>query len=86
MDSNQGIGEGCHGGSENLAKLRELIEILDPQVDDTEYQKAAAKISEIVESGKRDIRKAKNAECKLRCYESLFASISAILTGIKNYV
>lgn len=64
MDSNQGIGEGCHGGSENLAKLRELIEILDPQVDGTEYQKAAAKISEIVESGKgghHDIMKAKNA-------------------------
>lgn len=83
MDSNQGIGGDC--GSENLAKLRELIEKLDPQ-GDTEYQKVAIKISEIVESGKKDIKKAKNAECKLRCYESLFASISAILTGIKNYV
>lgn len=83
MDSNQG--KGCHGESENLARLRELIEQLDPK-DDSEYQKAATKISAIVESGKKDINKAKSAEGKLRCYESLFASITAVLTGIKHYV
>lgn len=68
--------------NDNLTRLRALVDQLDKGGD----RKVATKINGIIEAGKKDVRKAKDSASKVKCYESIIASISAILMGTKHYV
>lgn len=66
--------------SENMVKLRELTDKLDPSND--EYVIIVKKLKDIVENGKKDIESISSEQSKISCYETMCFKITNILKDV----
>jgi hypothetical protein len=67
--------------NENILKLRELSEKLC-QTPSDEYRNIVKKLKNIVESGKDEIEKTTSSQTKIKCYESMCATITNLLNSV----
>ncbi len=69
--------------SENIIKLRELTAKLDKENKGDEYKKIVKKLKNIVDEGKVLIEKTNTPQSKIKCYESMCATITSLLANVK---
>jgi hypothetical protein len=65
----------------NLDRLKELSDELCGLPKD-EYKVVVKKLKTIVEDGKKDIEHASTSQNKIKCYETMCASITTLLASI----
>jgi len=68
--------------SENILKLRKLTEELNNDSFDDTYKTIVKKLKKIVVEGKKEIDKNDSEESKIKCYETMCTTITALLTTI----
>lgn len=66
--------------NKNLERLRELSDELCGTPND--YKVVVKKLKSIIDEGKKDIEKSSSAQTKMKCYETMCASITTILSSI----
>ncbi len=69
--------------SENIIKLRELTEKLDPTPKNNDYIGILKHLKYIVEEGKKDLENTSEMDKKIKCYENMCTTITKLLTNIK---
>lgn len=67
--------------NENILKLRELSDKLCETSND-EYKIIVKKLKNIVDSGKNEIEKSTSSQTKIKCYESMCATITNLLNNV----
>ena len=74
--------------SENLIKLRQIVKEIETQEfdfsDDKDYHRLIESVDDLIHNEMSKINCETNKECKLKSYETLFASILTILEGTKH--
>jgi acetoin utilization deacetylase AcuC-like enzyme len=68
--------------NENLVKLRELSDELC-SVHKDDYLAVVKKLKKIIDDGKEEIDLTNNSISKIKCYETMCASITNILNTVK---
>lgn len=66
--------------NKNLERLKELSDELCGSPN--EYKVIVKKLKTIVDDGKKDIEKSSTTQGKMKCYESMCASITTLLASI----
>ncbi len=66
--------------NKNLERLKELSDELC--ISPNEYQLIIKKLKSIVDEGKKDIESTSSAQTKIKCYETMCASITTLLANI----
>jgi hypothetical protein len=70
--------------NENLIKLKELSDkICDAQANKTNYKEAVDEMVDVIEHSEDIIEDEKNADNKIKCYESMFSKLKLILNNFK---
>lgn len=69
--------------SENILKLRKLTEKIDKQKKTDDYESIVKQLKEIVDEGKSVIEQSKTEKTKIKCYETMCATITNLLTNVK---
>lgn len=67
--------------NENLKRLRELSDELCASPNN-DYKVVVKKLKTIIDEGKKEIETSKTSQTKIKCYETMCASITTILAGI----
>lgn len=75
--------------SENLKKLHEIVKIFEsqkeePRVDDIQYRELNEKIDILIHDELKKLEYEDDNNNKLKCYETLFATIIGLLEGAKQ--
>ena len=74
--------------SENIKKLRQIVTEIENQNfnfdNDDDYKRLTENIDGLIHVEMKKINCETNKECKLKSYETLFASILTILEGTKH--
>jgi hypothetical protein len=74
--------------SENIKKLRQIVTEIENQNfnfdNDDDYKRLTENIDDLIHVEMKKINCETNKECKLKSYETLFASILTILEGTKH--
>lgn len=66
--------------NKNLQRLKELSDELCDSPD--EYKVIVKKLKSILDEGKRDIERTSSSQTKMKCYETMCASITTLLANI----
>lgn len=66
--------------NKNLQRLKELSDELCDSPN--EYKVVVKKLKSIIDEGKKDIEQSSSAQTKVKCYESMCASITTLLASI----
>lgn len=66
--------------NKNLERLKELSDEIC--ISPNEYKIVVKKLKSIVEDGKKDIETTTSAQNKIKCYETMCASITTLLASI----
>lgn len=69
--------------SENILKLRELTEKMYKEIKEEEYEFIIKKIKKIVDEGKCEVKNLHSLESKIKNYESMYSTITNLLTNVK---
>lgn len=76
--------------SENLIKLRQIVKEIESQKfdfgDDKDYQRLIESIDNLIHHEMSKINCETNNDCKLKSYETLFASVVTLLEGSKHLI
>lgn len=67
--------------NKNLERLRELSDELCNLPKD-EYKAIVKRLKTIVDEGKKDIERSSSAQSKIKCYETMCASITTLLANL----
>lgn len=67
--------------NKNLERLKELSDELCGSPKD-EYKVLVKKLKSIVDEGRKDIDSSSSTQTKIKCYESMCASITTLLASI----
>jgi hypothetical protein len=76
--------------SENLVKLRQIVKEIESHEfdfsDDKDYQRLIGSIDNLIHHEMNKINCETNKDCKLKSYETLFASVVTLLEGSKHLI
>jgi len=76
--------------SENLIKLRQIVKEIESQKfdfsNDKDYQRLIGSIDNLIHHEMSKISCETNKDCKLKSYETLFASVVTLLEGSKHLI
>lgn len=76
--------------SENLVKLRQIVKEIESKEfdfgDDKDYQRLIESVDNLIHNEMGKINCETNKDCKIKSYETLFASIITILEGSKHLI
>jgi len=67
--------------NENILKLRELSDKLC-EISTDDYKIIVKKLKNIVDNGKDEIEKSTSSQSKIKCYESMCATITNLLNNV----
>lgn len=72
--------------SENILKLRKLTDqICDLDKKDDEYKLIVKQLKNLVDNGVEEIKSSKTNKSKIKCYETMCATITTILNNVKIF-
>jgi hypothetical protein len=76
--------------SENLVKLRQIVKEIESKEfdfgDDKDYQRLIESVDDLIHNEMSKINCETNKDCKIKSYETLFASIVTILESSKHLI